>query len=635
MTIPPGRPLAVFVDLTEDDRVRRDSSALAWPQAEHFTPGARRVVCAVHPDLRTAIAKIATPLGWTLITATSAISACSEAMNRASVEQSLLLLLHGRIDVSGEAVAVMCQLLDRDPMFGCAAARTRCSEGCCVRRPSRGLAPGVWVPRRTLADTPDFEICPELFESGLLLHPAVVAEFGPLDEHFSTLPGAIVHYLARARRCGYRTVLANRAVVTAHGASCRETPGRPSAAIVSDESLLRRVNPDHDRRWEEFRAAGHERFEHLSAHVHRTAGHGARQSLLLDIRNVTTVHNGTSHAVLRCTDAIHRLSPSLDVTVLARPAAMSFHDRERSWPGWKLTTTMPDRPFGAALRLSQPWHIQDMIDLHQAAFFNLYFMLDTISWDVIYASPQRLDGTWSFLAEHADGFLFDSAFTERRFLARFGQAADVPRAVCHYPFNPVEYLTRANGRKRSDSILVVGNELDHKDAMRTIELLSSAFPFRPLVSLGPKLADTPYLRAYWSGTLSDSEVSRLYSEATFVVFPSFYEGFAFPIVMALAHRKTIIARQSELLDEIAGRCSSGRLIAFTCRDQLVDILGRLLHGVPVKEEPIGTFASDASRRWSDVAADLIAFVESVTSQPARSRWRKREHAVNQLMAYRS
>jgi hypothetical protein len=36
-----------------------------------------------------------------------------------------------------------------------------------------------------------------------------------------------------------------------------------------------------------------------------------------------------------------------------------------------------------------------------------------------------------------------------------------------------------------------------------------------------------------------------------------------PMVMALAHGKTLIARKSDLLDEIAARCSTGRFIPFT------------------------------------------------------------------------
>jgi glycosyltransferase involved in cell wall biosynthesis len=558
-------------------------------------------------------------------------------MSRASANRASLLLLHGQVEASEEALFAMRQALERDPMFGCAAARICCSNGCCFRRPSRcGLAPGAWIPRRTLADVPEVEVSPELFESSLLLRPDIVAELGPLDTRFSSLPGAILHYLSRARRCGFRTVLANRAVMAASGVSCDPRQTEVSAVSQDDQALLQRLTPELNRGWEEFRAAANERFEHLSAHAHSAAAGIRRRSLLLDIRNLTTLHNGTSHAVLGCADALYRSSPPWDVTVFAQSSAIQFHGLGKSWPGWTLTTSAPSQPFAAALRLSQPWHIQEMVDLHRAAFFNIYFILDTISWDVVYPPPHRLDGTWSFLADHADGILFDSAFTEQRFLTRFDRAEDICRAVCRYPFDPAEYLdSGAKAPTDSGYILVVGNDLDHKDAVRTIELLSSAFPFRPLVSLGPMLSESPYLRVHKSGSLSGRDVDRLYAEARVVVFPSFYEGFGFPIVTALAHGKTLVARKSELLDEIAARCSTGRLITFTRRNQLVDILGRLLHGEAVLEEPLGRAAGKVSRRWSDVARDIIAFVDDVTRQPARSRWLEREHAVNQLLAFRS
>ena len=638
MTRTIDRPLDIFIDITAGDETgRRPRTELVWPHPDRFTARARRVTCLVHPDSWPTISKLAAPFGWTVLSSSSAVPACTEAMSRASADEASLLILHGRVEASDEAVFAMRQTLERDPMFGCAAARIRCSDGCCFRRPSTsGLAPPAWIPRRTLADVPANEVSPELFESSLLFPPDVVAEFGSLDTSFSSVPGAILHYLSRARRCGYRTVLANRAVMAVCGVAC--DAGQPGASAVpqADQALLRRLTPELDRGWEEFRAASNERFEHLSAHVHNSAGGSGRRSLLLDIRNVVTVHNGTSHAVLGCVDALHRLSPPWDVTVLAQPSAIQFHGLGQSWPGWTLTTTVPSRPFVAGLRLSQPWHIQEMVDLHHAALFNVYFMLDTISWDVVYPPPRRLDGTWSFLAENADGLLFDSAFTEGRFLERFDRAVGVPRAVCHYSFDPADYVdSGAKDTGASDYILVVGNDLDHKDAIRTVELLSTAFPFRLLVSLGPKLSESPYLRVHQSGSLSERDVDRLYAEAKFVVFPSFYEGFGFPIVTALAHGKTLVARKSELLDEIAARCSTGRLIAFTRRDQLVDLLGRLLHGEAVQEEPLGTAVSGIARRWSDVARDIMVFMDDVTGQPARSRWLKREHSVNQLLAFRN
>jgi glycosyltransferase involved in cell wall biosynthesis len=184
----------------------------------------------------------------------------------------------------------------------------------------------------------------------------------------------------------------------------------------------------------------------------------------------------------------------------------------------------------------------------------------------------------------------------------------------------------------------VGNEYDHKDVTRTIDLLSTAFPFQRIVSLGPRIPETPYLRVHPSGSLPDRAVHQLYAGASLVIFPSFYEGFGFPVVTALAYGKTLIARRSELLDEIVAHCSTGRLIAFTHRDELVSILGRLMHDEPVQEEPTGTALSASSerlRRWEDVAREMIEFLEHLVRLPSRARWLERERVVNQLLAFRT
>ena len=85
-----------------------------------------------------------------------------------------------------------------------------------------------------------------------------------------------------------------------------------------------------------------------------------------------------------------------------------------------------------------------------------------------------------------------------------------------------------------------------------IELLSSAFPFRHLVSLGPKLTETPYLRVHRSGSLSEAEVARLYAEAKFVVFPSFYEGFGLPPLEAMACGTPVVVSDAASLPEVVG-----------------------------------------------------------------------------------
>ena len=141
-------------------------------------------------------------------------------MARAGADRASLLILHGPVEASDEAVYAMRQCLDADPMFGLAAARIGCARGCCLRTLSKHGLDGEWIPRRTLAEIRELDVCPELFSPGLLLAPDVAGEFGALDERFTTLPGALVHYLSRARRHGFRTVVANRAVMTIRGAGC-------------------------------------------------------------------------------------------------------------------------------------------------------------------------------------------------------------------------------------------------------------------------------------------------------------------------------------------------------------------------------------------------------------------------------
>jgi hypothetical protein len=88
-----------------------------------------------------------------------------------------------------------------------------------------------------------------------------------------------------------------------------------------------------------------------------------------------------------------------------------------------------------------------------------------------------------------------------------------------------------------------------------------------------------------------------------------------------------------LLDEIAARCSSGRVVEYTHRDQLIETIGRLLNGGAVETLPLGTVVAETQRRWRDVARDIVDFVSSVIADPVRSRWLKRAHAINQLLAF--
>ena len=280
-----------------------------------------------------------------------------------------------------------------------------------------------------------------------------------------------------------------------------------------------------------------------------------------------------------------------------------------------------------------------MIDLHSVSLFNAYLMLDTISWDVVYAAPPHLEGSWQFLADHADALLFDSDFTRQRFEERFPAGRGVPSLVTHFSFDPSEHVRTDVGSSAGDDpfILVIGNNLDHKDVRQTVETLAAAFPFRHIRVLGPAPAVSPFVTSQHSGGLPEIEVHRLYANAQYVVYPSFYEGFGFPIVTALAYGRTVLARRSSLVDELAAQCGGdGRLIVFERREELAELVGRLVHGEPVPDHPLGaSLTNGRPRNWRDVAHDILEFLEPIAREPSRSRWIAREHAVRQLVSHRA
>jgi len=401
----------------------------------------------------------------------------------------------------------------------------------------------------------------------------------------------------------------------------------------ADRVLLRELSTDLEKTVTEFGTASADAAERRLARALPQA-YGVRPSLLIDCRNIVAGTNGTTVAALGICRGLHQLDPDWDVTLVTSKDASVAHRLEASYPGWHIVTSLPVREFTVALRLSQPWHIQEMVDLHAAAAYNLYLFLDTISWDAVYPAPRHLDGTWRFLADQADGLIFISRYTRDRFHHRFGVRPGRRELIAYLSCDPADYV-RPDARKasrRNECIFVVGNDYDHKDVLPTVDLLAAAFPYHSFVALGPSASVPPRVKMLQSGMWSEAEIHQWYANARLVVFPSFYEGFGLPIVTALAYGRTLVARRSTLLDEIAARCvPSGRLVPFARRDELVQIVGRILHDEEVDTVPLGT-ALDGGKplSWRDTAGEVLAFVTQIAGELYRSQWRSRDHLVPQL-----
>jgi hypothetical protein len=606
-----------------------------WAQPESLGTVARTVTGIIAPG-RLREQSIHQRPGWNFLEADSPVAQVSEALQEADRYGSPLLLIRGPVDIGCEALGVLRQSLERDPMFGFALPRIGCVDRCCFLRLLRyGVGVPEWLPRRILPELPDTEVMGETVSPCLLIRTDIIANFGPLDCRFEAVAPAVLHYMASARRCGFRSVLSNRALVGMEGLQCTNQQA-PISISARDDLLLHELVPDLERSWGEFRAGLWERFEKLSTVRFDSRSATARPSLLLDVR-VGPFYNGTTQAILGTARGFKGLESDWEVALLANPRGAAFEQLEQMFQDSSVYTQVPDRPFTVALRPSQAWYMQDMVDLHSVSLFNVYLMLDTIGWDIVYTAPAHLDGNWRFLADHADGLLFDSEFTRQRFIERFPSGRRTPSLVTHFSTDPDEYVQvhEPPPAGRDGFVLVVGNHLDHKDVRQTVDALAAAFPFQHIKALGLASSTLPLVTALSSGHLSETEVHRLYCEAQLVVFPSFYEGFGFPIVTALAYGRTVLARRSALVEELAARCvRKGRLMVFNRREELVELVGRFVHGEEVPEYPLGLDGTKSQpRTWRDHAEDILQFVDRLVREPARSNWIAREHTVRQMLSY--
>jgi glycosyltransferase involved in cell wall biosynthesis len=628
-------PIDVFIDLSRaaigfdvDAALRR----LETPEA--IGAIARRVTVAVEFQHDAEGARVSD--GWSVV-ATSPVEACRDALAAAGEDGLPLLVLLGDVRPSAAAVGSMLEAVDADPMIGFASARLAGPDSGIARLDVSGDREIDALPRRVLAEIPATYLVADAPGRCLLVKPFVTTEFRDVDVRFRSVAGALWHYMSRVRRCGFRTTICNRAVVDAPG---QARPCPPSTITIrnlpeADRVLLRELAPDIEKTVIRFgtasAAAGETRLARAIPHAY-----GGRPSLLLDCRNIVSGMNGTTVAALGICGGLHRLASDWDITLLASKDACAFHKLEASYPGWQIATTMPARQFTVALRLSQPWHMQEMIDLHAAAAYNTYLFLDTIAWDVSYPAPVHIDGVWQFLADHADGLIFISQYTRDRFRHRFRVRAGMREMVAYLSFDPADYV-RANARHAppaEEFIFVVGNDYDHKDIVPTVELLAAAFPYEAIVALGPPRSITPRVRMLESGKLSEAAMHRLYATARMVVFPSFYEGFGFPVLTTLAYGGTLVARRSALLDEIAARSvPRGRIVPFERRDELVEVIGQVLHGEDVATLPLGTAIDERGPlSWQEIGSNILAFLSEMAGDLSHSRFRTREHLLAQLIA---
>jgi glycosyltransferase involved in cell wall biosynthesis len=314
--------------------------------------------------------------------------------------------------------------------------------------------------------------------------------------------------------------------------------------------------------------------------------------------------------------------------------ARSYHHLDARFPTIGFVPTSESRLYDVALRLAQSWSLAEIADLSRRARSIGITILDIIGPDISYVGPCGSDETFQFAGEHADGLIYISEFSRQQYRRRYFTAADLIEAIVHCSLDPADYV--ANGQNASSQeewIVLFGNAYDHKDLPRTIEIIASAFPFESFKVVGSKMQGLANVEGFTSGHLDESIVDNLYQHAKCVVFPSFYEGFGLPMVRGLAYGKTVVARSSRLLHEIAAMCVNvGRLIEFDNSLDLLPIIASELRGECRPAIPLGNklIAGQPAYSWSTCGERILEFAKRLKTGESQDRWQRRDRALRYL-----
>lgn len=557
------------------------------------------------------------------------VGSANLGLDRARRSGRHALLLNSDCFMAPGALSQMLRALSLDPMIGFVNPRSNNATIATFPRQALDFGQHFRACRQVSHLLPELTYAPTCVGFCMLISRDVLANFGVLDVSFGVGYNEENDLVLRANRVGYRAVLANRAYAFHIGeASFRHSGAGPA----TNAALLDQRYPEYPEQIDAFlrgRACALESM--VEAFIPTRAG---RRRVLLDLSVLGAHPNGTSVMASKLTQALAARAEPFEYHVLASDAAASAHGIDvigglTRHPSWE-TLRASGLRFAHALRLGQPTKRFDLLNLLEVGATVSLFMLDTIAYDCGYLANPELQQTWELAGAAVDGFVYQSMFTRQQFERRFDDFRRAPSLVTYHSVALADYRADPGSTPENvdlagappgirallygEFVLVVGNHFHHKDVMPTLTHLLAACPGIAVIAIGAgELPDRGLggerLVLLKSGDVSTGLMDLLYRSAASVIFPSFYEGFGFPILHALANGRRLFLRDNAINREItalAGAQARGQGVFFyrDYRDLTQQFLAHR-QGAPVERSLRGDL-----RDWATSAGELAAFIDA-------------------------
>ncbi len=386
------------------------------------------------------------------------------------------------------------------------------------------------------------------------IRDSILQNFRGFDEIFTVGYEEENEFCLRISERGYRIGIANKAfVVHMEGRSFGLKPGRDK--IKKNNSLIiRKLYPHYDSLIENYSASLDRRVE---SKVGQSLGNGIKY--LVDARVLSSCFNGSNNVITQFIKALSGLKFIVDV--LADFSAVKFHGIE-NLDGVNYITSV-DGIYELGFLVGQPMHHEALwtVPLHSLISTCIFF--DTIAHDCpqLRVDNLVLDSIWRKIPFIYTDISFISEHSKNQYYLKFGNGL----ANLHSHLLPI--LLNHDSRRsndRSNSALVFGNKFSHKGLDILLTNLNVADEMKYFV-LGPRIpCSNPNIIFLEPGQTNDVLLNNVCANVDYFLFPSFAEGFGFPLLEAISYNKPIYCRDIPCYREIAKSLSieNRKLIRF-------------------------------------------------------------------------
>lgn len=537
------------------------------------------------------------------------VASVNLALRRAVERRHNVILVNSDTVVTRGALTEMQRVAYLDPMTGFVSPRSNNASLCSLPLQEEYRKLGFAASHQKFLELsrflPDSHFVPTAVGFCLFIKREILEEFGVLDEAYGKGYSEENDLIMRANRCGYRAALANHAwVYHVGGASFSQTAARHVQQDRNDAILNRRY-PEFTASVDAYEGSPHFEAEGLLAGL--LPDPQGRLDLLFDFTSVEPYHNGTFTAAKQILARAVNLWPQFNLYVMGSEKAWRYHKLDQI-EGVKRVGADSGAKFAVALRFGQPFQAGQLFRLSSAAAVNIYAMLDPIAFDCLYLSDPDLETLWRAVFEHADGVIYISDFVGEQFRRRFRLRPGLRELVAYLSLDCRDYREAPTSTNSPGGhVLVIGNHFEHKRVPATVDALREAFPDQNIAVIGAQDYHSRNVTSHRSGHLSEDQMKELWSGASFVVFPSTYEGFGFPIVESMAYRKPILARDLPPVRSIREKMGAGENVILYSSTR--DLIERLKRGFPVWQVA-GAPPGDPSGSWETTTERIGRFLNA-------------------------